>query len=107
MRVHDSDAAVLYRKNPEHYAAFAPQAAIYPEYVWPRDINPHHPEQAVALDALAATIAAEQAVVAAAKDRKKQAAALKKQEAAKNRKRNRAAAAPASRLPAAKRVRQV
>jgi len=71
-RVHDSDAAVLYRKDPVHYKQFSAHSPRFSDYVWPRDINPLHPEQKEELDALAAEIAAEEATKEKAKGAKKQ-----------------------------------
>lgn len=59
-RIHDSDAGILYHKDPSHYASFVDQGARYTEYVWPRDIDPVHPEQKEELDALAATLEQEE-----------------------------------------------
>lgn len=74
-RIHDSDAGILYHKDPSHYASFKEQGARYTEYVWPRDIDPAHPEQKEELDALAATLEQEEKAKeadAAAKQEKKQ-----------------------------------
>jgi hypothetical protein len=70
-RVHDSDAAVLHRKDPVHYKQFSAHSPRFPDYVWPRDINPLHPEQKEELDALAVEIAAEEAAKEQAKGAKK------------------------------------
>lgn len=74
-RVHDSDAAVLYRKDKKYYRAFKGLSKQYEEYVWPRDINPLHPEQKEELDALAADIEKDQLAKEAkkAKNNKKKA----------------------------------
>ena len=74
-RIHDSDAGILYHKDPSYYASFKEQGARYTEYVWPRDIDPVHPEQKEELDALAATLEQEEKAKeadAAAKLEKKQ-----------------------------------
>lgn len=55
-QVHDSDKAVLFRKDPQHYSQFQSFSQTYPDktdekgkvtfgYVWPKDINANHPDQ--------------------------------------------------------------
>jgi hypothetical protein len=69
-RVHDSDAGILHRKDPVHYKHFAQHAKQHEEYIWPRDIEPYHPEQKDELDALAAIVAQEEEEAQAKKDAK-------------------------------------
>jgi hypothetical protein len=70
-RIHDSDAAILYHKDPKHYSAFKQYDRQYADYVWPRDINARHPEQAEELDELQAILDAEAAAKAATNQPKK------------------------------------
>jgi len=37
-RIHDSDKAILYRKEKTHYAMFRPYALVYEQYVWPNQL---------------------------------------------------------------------
>ena len=56
VRIHDSDKAILYRKDKNYYAAFRPYALVYEQYCWPYQIQ----EEAARRERLALGITGEE-----------------------------------------------